>query len=53
MEIQLGSERIFVLQEREGVDVLRQRAMDRRTQSFGSGFGSLLQRPNVSSCRRC
>jgi hypothetical protein len=45
MEIQLGSERIFVLQEREGVEVLRQRAMDRRTQSFGSGLGSLLQRP--------
>jgi len=47
MEIQLGSERIFVLQEREGVEVLRQRAMDRRTQSFGSGLGSLLQRPKA------
>jgi hypothetical protein len=47
MEIQLGSERIFVLQEREGVEVLRQRAMDRRTQSFGSGLGSLLQRPRA------
>jgi hypothetical protein len=47
MEIQLGSERIFVLQEREGIDVLRQRAMDRRTQSFGSGLGSLLQRPKA------
>ena len=47
MEIQLGSERIFVLQEREGVEVLRQRAMDRRTQSFGSGIGSLLQRPKA------
>jgi hypothetical protein len=47
MEIQLGSERIFVLQEREGVEVLRQRAMDRRTQSFGRGLGSLLQRPRA------
>jgi hypothetical protein len=47
MEIQLGSERIFVLQEREGVEALRQRAMDRRTQSFGSGLGSLLQRPRA------
>jgi hypothetical protein len=32
MEIHLGSERIFVLQEREGVEELRQRAMARRTQ---------------------
>jgi hypothetical protein len=47
MEIQLGSERIFVLQEREGVEALRQRAMERRTQSFGSGLGSLLQRPRA------
>ena len=47
MEIHLGSERIFVLQEREGVEELRQRAMDRRTQSFGSGLGSLLQRPKA------
>ena len=45
MDIQLGSERIFVLEEREGVDALRQRAMDRRTQSFGGGIGGLLQRP--------
>ena len=47
MEIHLGSERIFVLQQREGVEGLRQRAMDRRTQSFGSGLGSLLQRPKA------
>jgi hypothetical protein len=47
MEITLGSERIFVLQQREAVDVLRQRAMDRRTQSFGGGLGSILQRPKA------
>ena len=47
MDIQLGSERIFVLEEREGVDQLRQRAMDRRTQSFGGGIGGLLQRPKA------
>ena len=47
MDIQLGSERIFVLEEREGVDALRQRAMDRRTQSFGGGLGGLLQRPKA------
>jgi hypothetical protein len=45
MEIHLGSERIFVLQQRQSVDELRQIAMDRRTQAFGSGLGSILQRP--------
>jgi hypothetical protein len=45
VDIHLGSERIFVLQQREGVESLRQQAMDRRTQAFGSGLGSLLQRP--------
>jgi hypothetical protein len=45
MEIHLGSERIVVLQQREGVETLRQKAMDRRTQAFGSGLGSILQRP--------
>jgi hypothetical protein len=47
MDIQLGSERIFALEQREGVEVLRQRAMDRRTQAFGSGIGSFLQRPKA------
>jgi hypothetical protein len=45
MEIHLGSERIVVLQQREGAEALRQKAMDRRTQAFGSGLGSILQRP--------
>lgn len=44
MDIQLGTQRILVLDEREGVDSLRQRAMDKRTQAFGTGLGSLLQR---------
>ncbi len=44
MDIELGSQRILTLEEREGVDALRQRAMDKRTQAFGTGLGSLLQR---------
>lgn len=47
MDIQLGTQRILALEEREGVDVLRQRAMDKRTQAFGSGLGSLLSRPKA------
>ena len=45
MDIQLGTERIFVLRERGGSDQLRQQAMDHRTQAFGSGLGSVFQRP--------
>jgi hypothetical protein len=47
MDIQLGTERIFVLRERDGTDQLRQQAMDHRTHAFGSGLGSLLQRPKA------
>jgi len=47
MDIQLGSERIFVLRERDSEDQFRQQAMDHRSQSFGSGLGSLLQRPKA------
>jgi hypothetical protein len=47
MDIQLGTERIFVLHERDGVDQIRQQAMDHRTQAFGSGLGSLLSRPKA------
>jgi hypothetical protein len=47
MEIHLGSERIVVLKQGEGLDVLRQRAMDHRTQAFGSGLGSIFQRPKA------
>ena len=44
MEIQLGTQRILAIEEREGVESLRQRAMDKRTTAFGGGLGSLLQR---------
>jgi hypothetical protein len=47
MDIQLGTERIFVLRERDGGDQIRQQAMDHRTQAFGSGIGSLLSRPKA------
>ena len=47
MDIQLGTERIFVLRERDGADLIRQQAMDHRTQAFGSGLGSLLSRPKA------
>ena len=47
MDIQLGSERIFALEDRLGAEEVRQRAMDRRSHAFGSGLGSLLQRPKA------
>ena len=47
MDIQLGSERIFALEDRLGADEVRQRAMDCRSHAFGSGIGSLLQRPKA------
>ena len=47
MEIQLGTQRILAIEEREGVETLRQRAMDKRTSAFGGGLGSLLQRPKA------
>ena len=47
MDIHLGTERIFLLQERDSGDALRQQAMDHRTQAFGSGLGSILQRPKA------
>ncbi len=45
MDIQLGSERIFALDDRLGFEDARQKAMDRRSHAFGSGLGSILQRP--------
>lgn len=45
MEIQLGSERIFALEEAQPLEEVRQRAMDKRGQAFVSGLGSILQRP--------
>lgn len=46
MEIQLAQERVFAIRDRFPVDEIKQRAMDRRTQAFGSGLGAFLQRPN-------
>jgi hypothetical protein len=47
MEIQLGSERILVLEDGHPLDDVRQKAMDRRGQAFGGGLGQLLQRPKA------
>jgi hypothetical protein len=47
MDIELGTQRILVVDEREGLEQLRLRAMDKRTQAFGGGLGSLLQRPKA------
>ena len=45
MDVQLAPERLFVLEERLTLDEIQQRAMDKRMQAFGTGLGSLLQRP--------
>lgn len=47
MEIQLGKERLLLLEERLTRDEIQQRAMDKRASAFGSGLGSLLQRPKA------
>jgi hypothetical protein len=47
MEIQLGRERLLLLEERLTRDEIQQRAMDKRTSVFGGGIGSLLQRPKI------
>jgi hypothetical protein len=45
MEIQLGDERLLMLEERLTGDEVQQRAMDKRMSAFGGGLGSLLSRP--------
>jgi hypothetical protein len=45
MEISLATERILALDERLPFEEIRQRAMDKRATAFGTGLGSLLQRP--------
>lgn len=45
MEIELAEQHVYVLDERLSVDEIRQRAMDKRAAAFGSGIGSILQRP--------
>ena len=47
MEIQLAAERLFVLEDRLTAQDAEQRAGERRGQAFGSGIGSLLQRPKT------
>ncbi len=47
MEIQLAPERLFVLEDRLSATDAEQRALEKRTQAFGSGIGSLLQRPKA------
>jgi hypothetical protein len=47
MEITLATERLFLLEDRIVADDAEQRAIERRGQAFGSGIGSLLQRPKV------
>jgi hypothetical protein len=47
MEIQLASERLFLLDERMTAERAEQLATERRAQAFGSGIGSFLQRPKV------
>src|SRR5438105_9474841 len=45
MDIQLATERLFVLEERVTMDEIQLRAMDKRTQAFGGGLGGMFQRP--------
>lgn len=47
MDIALADQHIFILDDRLTPDDARQRAMDRRAGAFGSGLGSLLQRPKA------
>jgi hypothetical protein len=44
VEIQLADEHVYVLEDRLTPEEVRQRAMDRRTATFTSGLGGLLQR---------
>ena len=45
MQIALADQHIFVLDDRLTREEAQRRAMDRRAGAFGSGIGSLLQRP--------
>lgn len=47
VEIQLAPERLFVLEDRLSGDDAEKRAQEKRAQAFGSGIGSLLQRPKT------
>lgn len=45
MDIAFADQHAYLLEERLSVEEIRQRAMDKRSSAFGSGLGSLLQRP--------
>ena len=47
MEIQLGEERLLLLEEHLTSDEIQQKAMDKRVSAFGGGIGGLLQRPKA------
>ena len=47
MEIQLGEERLLLLEEHLTADEIQQKAMDKRVSAVGGGLGGLLQRPKV------
>ncbi len=47
MEMQIAEQRIYALTEKLTAEQARLRAMDRRASVFGSGLGSLLQRPKL------
>jgi hypothetical protein len=47
MEIELADQHIYRVDDRLTPEEIRQRAMDRRSGAFGSGLGSLLQRPKA------
>jgi len=47
MEIQLGDERLLLLEEHLTSDEIQQKAMDKRVNAFGGGIGGLLQRPKA------
>jgi hypothetical protein len=47
MDIAFADQHAYLLEERLSVEEIRQRAMDRRAGAFGSGIGSILQRPKA------
>ena len=47
MELRIAEQRIYALTEKLTAEQARLRAMDRRTNVFASGLGSILQRPKM------
>jgi hypothetical protein len=47
MEIELAEQRLYVVDERMSAEHAEKLAVERRTHAFGSGIGSLLQRPKA------